>query len=148
MGSEEEVGGFTHTAGVFSSTPEDPPWLLPPSLHLKPQLNFNPDHSDCKVFSSSSFISWNSLLPGLTCASEKDVWQGLDAGIDFGKGSLNILKYVFRCLSMSAISPWKHPSHAICLFLWLGSGTLPPVLAPVQVSHCPSLTFDVFGSCP
>lgn len=36
---------------------------------------------------------------------------------------------------MSAISPWKHPSHAICLFLWLGS-ELPPVLAPGQVSHC------------
>lgn len=83
-------------------------------------------------------ISWNSQLPSLTCASEKDVWQGLDAGIDFGKGSLNILKYVFTCLSMSAISPLEtsQPSS------WLVSVAQLRHLAP-SLGPSPSFTLAI-----
>lgn len=56
---------------------------------------------------------WSSLMPSLN-ASGKDAWQWLHEGIDFGKGSLNILKYV------NNKSLVTNPSHPVCLFMWLG----------------------------
>lgn len=54
------------------------------------------------------------LLVPILNASEKDVWQWLDEGIDFGKESLNILNYV------NNKSLRTNPSHPVCLFMWLG----------------------------
>lgn len=88
-------------------------------LHLKPQLNFNPDHR--KVLSWSSYF-WSSLVPSLINTSGKDLWQWLDEGIDFGKGSLNILKYV------NDKSLETNPNHPDYLFVWLGC--LAPKLGP------------------
>lgn len=63
---------------------------------------------------------WSSVAPRLISASGEDVWQGL--GIDFGKGSVHIPKYVTDKLLET------NPSPPVCLFMWLRH--LAPNLSP------------------
>lgn len=71
---------------------------------------------------------WSSPVPSLINASGKDVWQWLEEGIDFAKGSLHINQHV------NDKSLNTNPNHPICLFMW------PDCLAP-KLGPDPSFTW-------